>query len=145
MASEGVGKTVEMRLEEHPYRKKFSAAIIGPVTIDDPYFEGTCLLKIDPAAAKQLSVDFVMFHPEFYEFHNTFLKRRNVPRESKELGKASLDTFLLNPRLANDRLCGRVYTTNRQDLIQTRTFHKKRVFRVSLRHNHSCQGLNLKR
>ena len=113
-----------MRLEEHPYRERFLATIIGPVSIDYPYFEGTYLLKIDPTATKQLSVDFVMFHPEFYEIHNTFLKRRNVPRESKELGKASLVAFLLNSRLANDRLCGRVYTTNRQDLIQTRTFHK---------------------
>ena len=44
-----------MRLEEHPYRKKFLATIIGPVSIDDPYFEGTYLLKIEPGAAEKLS------------------------------------------------------------------------------------------
>lgn len=115
---------IEMRLEEHPYRKKFLATIIGPVSIDDPYFEGTYLLKIEPGAAEKLSVDHILFHPEFYDFHRTFLKRRDVVRESKELGKPSLDTFLLNPILANDGLGGRVYATHRRDLIQARAFRK---------------------
>ena len=115
---------IEMCLEEHPYRKKFLATIIGPVSIDDPYFEGTYLLKIEPGAAEKLSVDHILFHPEFYDFHRTFLKRRDVVRESKELGKPSLDTFLQDHRIANDGLRGRVYTTQRQDLIQARTFRK---------------------
>ena len=113
-----------MRLEEHPYRERFLATIIGPVSIDYPYFEGTYLLKIEPRAAQKLSVDYIMFHPEFYDFQRTFLKRRDVVRESKELGKPSLDTFLQDHRIANDGLRGRVYTTQRQDLIQARTFRK---------------------
>jgi hypothetical protein len=118
------GKRIEIRLQEHPYRRKFLATIIGPVSIDDPYFEGTYLLKIEPRAVEKLSVDCIMFHPEFYDLHRTLLRRRDVIHESKELGKPSLETFLLDPILAKDRLRGRVYTTHRQDLIQARTFRK---------------------
>src|SRR5438093_12396807 len=99
-----------MRLEEHPYRKKFLATIIGPVSIDDPYFEGTYLLKIEPGAAEKLSVDHILFRPEFYDFHRTFMKRTDVVRESKELGKPSMDSFLLIPILETDVLTGHVYT-----------------------------------
>ena len=113
-----------MRLEEHSYREKFLATIIAPVSVDDPYFEGTYVLKIEPRAAQKLSVDYIMFHPEFYDLQRTFLKRRNVVRESKEIGKPSMETFLQDPRLAKDGLLGRVYTTQRQDLIQARTFRK---------------------
>src|SRR5437899_11324506 len=101
-----------MCLEEHPYRKKFLATIIGPVSIDDPYFEGTYLLKIEPGAAEKLSIDHILFHPEFYDFHRTFLKRRDVVSESKDLGKPSLDTFLLNSIIANDDLSGRHIVTH---------------------------------
>src|SRR5438046_8832469 len=127
-----------MRLGEHPYRKKFVATIIGTVSIDDPYFEGTYLLKIEPGAAEKLSVDHILFRPEFYDFHRTFMKRRDVVRESKELGKPSLDTFLLNPILANDGLGGRVYATHRRDLIQARAF-RKNEFCARLRHHYSTQ------
>ncbi len=122
--SEFDGRRIVIRLEEHSYREKFLATIIGPASIDDPYFEGTYLLKIEPRAAQKLSVDYIMFHPEFYDFQRTFLKRRDVVRESKGLGKPSLETFLQDPRLASDGLRGRVYTARRQDLIQGRTFRK---------------------
>ncbi len=118
------GKTIEMRLEEHPYHKRFLATISGLASVDDPYFEGTYQLKIEPRVAQKLSHDHVMFHPEYYDFHRNLLRRRDVTRESKELGKPSLDTFLMSPILANDGLRGRVYTTNRVDLIQAMAFHK---------------------
>jgi hypothetical protein len=118
------GERIEMRLEEHPYHKKFLTTIIGPASFDDPYFEGTYLLKIEPLAARKLSVEYVMFHPEFYDLHKSFLKRRDVIRESKELGRPSLNIFLMKSSLAHDRLHGRVYTTHRQDLIEARIVNK---------------------
>ncbi len=41
--SEFDGRRIVIRLEEHSYREKFLATIIGPASIDDPYFEApTC-------------------------------------------------------------------------------------------------------
>src|SRR2546429_9574397 len=68
------GKTIEMRLEEHPYHQRFLATISGLASVDDPYFEGTYQLKIEPCVAQKLSHDHVMFHPEYYEFHRNLLR-----------------------------------------------------------------------
>jgi hypothetical protein len=58
------GRTVTMRLEEHPYKKKFSAEIEGLVTLRNDHDEKIYLLKLDGEASQQLSHRHVLFRPE---------------------------------------------------------------------------------
>ena len=43
-----------MRLNEYPYRKRFSATIVEPVlVVGEPYYDGMYLLKLDAYVAKK--------------------------------------------------------------------------------------------
>src|SRR5437870_11649747 len=77
------GKTIERRLEEHPYHQRSLATISGLASVDDPYFEGTYQPKIEHRVAQKLSHDHGMCHPEYYDFHRNLLRRRAATRDGR--------------------------------------------------------------
>jgi hypothetical protein len=107
------GRRVEMLLEEHPYRKTFSATIVGPVSVaNQPSFDGMYLLKLDRAAAEKLSVERVLFLPQRYRFHRGILFRKGRVPKRREPYRASLQKFLLSHNPAIRAIDGRVYTSS---------------------------------
>jgi len=124
------GLTVEMRLEEHPYRKAFPATIVGSVSVaNEPSFDGMYLLKLDDNAAENLSVDYVLFLPQGYRFHREMLSRTGRVPKPKEPYRASLGKFLASRNPAIRAIDGKVYTTNREkELRETMSFQSKHEF-----------------
>jgi hypothetical protein len=124
-----VGLRVEMRLEEHPYRKKFCATIVGPVSVaNESSFDGMHLLKIDSLPAETLSVDSVLFLPQVYRFSKRFLRKGRVPRPSEPY-RVSLEKFLFSRNAAIRAIEGRVYTTSHEkSLTETMRFESQHEF-----------------
>lgn len=121
------GRRVEMHLEEHPYRKRFSATIVGPVSVvNQPSFDGTYLLKLDSAAAEKLSVERVLFLPQVYRFRRGVLFRKGRVPKQNEPYRASLEKFLVSPNPAIRAIDGRVYTSRHEkDLTEPISFQSE--------------------
>src|SRR5438093_11488386 len=83
-----------MRLEEHHYRKRFSATIVGPVLVaGEPYYDGMYLLKLDSNVVKKLSLEHVLFLPQWYEFRRGLLIRvGRVPKQGSNIGHLLRDS-----------------------------------------------------
>ena len=119
-----------MRLEEHHYRKRFSATIVGPVLVaGEPYYDGMYLLKLDSNVVKKLSLEHVLFLPQWYEFRRGLLIRvGRVPKQGEQY-RASLERFLFSRNAAIRTLGGRVYTTlHLKELTETMSFHAPHEF-----------------
>jgi hypothetical protein len=125
-----IGVKVDMRLEEHHYRKKFSATIVGPVSVaDEPFFDGMHLFELDTQAAENLSVIHILFLPQVYRFHGGILFRKGrIPRPRKPY-RASLEKFLLSRNPAIRAVEGRVYTSSHEkSLMETMCFQSRYEF-----------------
>ena len=124
------GLRVQMRLEEHPYRNRFSATVVGPVSVaNEPSFDGMYLLKLDANAAEKLSVDYVLFLPQGYRFHREMLSRKGRVPKPKEPYRASLEKFLASRNPAIRAVDGKVYTTSHEkELRETMSFQSKYEF-----------------
>jgi len=122
------GRTIEMRLDEHPYRKRFSATIVGPVLVaGEPYYDGMYLLKLNPNVSKKLSLDHILFLPQWYDFRRGLLIR--VGRVPKGPYRVSLERFLFSRNPAIRALGGRVYTTlHLKELTKTMSFQATHEF-----------------
>ncbi len=121
------GRRVEMRLEEHPYRKTFSVTIVGSVSVaEEPSFDGMYLLKLDGVAAEKLSVSHVSFLPQAYRFHRGFFFRKGRIPGPREPYRVSLDKFLLSRNPAIRAIEGRVYTSSHEKgLTETMSFQSE--------------------
>lgn len=107
------GRKIEMRLEEHSFRKRFFATIVGAVSVaNESYFDGMYLFKIESEISQNLSADHVLFHPESYEFHRGFFFRRGRIPKPGERYTASLEKFLISQNPALRGVRGRVYTSS---------------------------------
>jgi hypothetical protein len=124
------GLRVEMRLEEHLYRKMFSATIVGPVSVvNKPSFDGMYLLKLDGVAAEKLSVNHVLFLPQVYQFHRGLLFRKGRVPGPRDPDRVSLEKFLLGRNPAIRAIEGRVYTSSHEKgLRETMSFQSESEF-----------------
>lgn len=124
------GLKVEMRLEEHSYRKTFSPTIVGPVSVaNEPSFDGLYLLKLDSVSAEKLSVDYVLFLPQGYRFHRGILFRKGRVPTLREPYRASLGKFLVSRNPAIRAIAGIVYVTSHENgLKETMSFQSKYEF-----------------
>lgn len=125
-----LGREVEMHLEEHPYRKGFFATIEASVSVvNEPYFHEMYLLKLDTNAAAKLSVDHILFNPEWYRFRRGIIRRRGRVPKPGEKYRISLQKFLVSRNPALIGLGGRVYTTTHlEELKKTMTFQTRYEF-----------------
>lgn len=71
-----IGLRVEIRLEEHPHRKKFCTTIGSVSVATEPSFDGMYALKLDSSAAETLSAYHVLFLPQVYRFSEGFSSRK---------------------------------------------------------------------
>jgi hypothetical protein len=125
-----IGLKVDMCLEEHHYRKKFLATIVGPVSVaDEPFFDGMHLFKLDTQAAENLSVNHVLFLPQVYRFHGVILFRKGRIPRPREPYRASLEKFLLSRNPGIRAIEGRVYTSSHEkSLRETMCFQSRYEF-----------------
>src|SRR5438093_13005886 len=99
-----------MRLEEHHYRKRFSATIVGPVLVaGEPYYDGMYLLKLDSNVVKKLSLEHVLFLPQWYEFRRGLLIRGGRFPKQGETYRSSLERFLFSRHAIIQTMVGSVY------------------------------------
>jgi len=88
-----------MRLNEYPYRKRFSATIVEPVlVVGEPYYDGMYLLKLDAYVAKKLLLDHILFLPQWYDFRRGLINRGG--RVPKGPYRVSLERFLFSSNAA---------------------------------------------
>lgn len=96
-----------MTLEEHHYRKPFSALIVGVGVLSETPSEKFYVMKLEGEPAEQLSRDYVVFYPDTLEFEKHFFK--------KALGsggiryRISMEEFVLNRDPTHVAVKGRLY------------------------------------
>lgn len=101
------GQTVTMRLEEHPYKKKFSAEIEGVATVRSDDDEKIYLLKLDNEPSQQLCHRHVLFRPESLVFGGHFQKKSR--HSSGLVYTPSLEEFVLRRDPTHKAMLGRLY------------------------------------
>lgn len=126
-ASNGLfGRTVQVQLEEHPFKKQFPAKIVGMATVLNDHREELCILHIDGEPAKELSHTDVVFRPVSIKFKGHFL---GVIRY-----KPSLREFVLHRDPAHKAIVGRLYGFPAQNRLDGMVLKNSELFMLAYCH-----------
>lgn len=124
-----VKKRVLVRLEEHPYRREFTAKVAGHKVQADDYEDTWFLVRLSEDATARLDTEYALFHPEGVIFERGFSRvmARNMRKGIIYRYRASLEELLLNPRGICNGVTGRIALPKDTSLIAKDAFKKDEI------------------